>query len=193
MLYDMKRLRVVIFFLLGLFGELSAEEMFSSKFELVKPTGKIDSTSYFQCTLTNQSDTAVVIHAGEVGTGMPTVSFFRYEFEKEDGSKRIGSPSNGFLFFDSQNRKKPIMILHPKESVKMRIPLFIESFDIYNGVFSRKEENIRGVKKIRVRLEKFQYMNQVTVEFVEDKTLLSNWVEVDADAVVALLRKKLKK
>lgn len=189
----MKRLRVVIFFLLGLFGELSAEEMFSSKFELVKPTGKIDSTSYFQCTLTNQSDTAVVIHAGEVGTGMPTVSFFRYEFEKEDGSKRIGSPSNGFLFFDSQNRKKPIMILHPKESVKMRIPLFIESFDIYNGVFSRKEENIRGVKKIRVRLEKFQYMNQVTVEFVEDKTLLSNWVEVDADAVVALLRKKLKK
>lgn len=85
------------------------------------------------------------------------------------------------------------MILHPKESVKMRIPLFIESFDIYNGVFSRKEENIRGVKKIRVRLEKFQYMNQVAIEFVEDKTLLSNWVEVDADAVVALLRKRLKK
>ena len=188
----MKWILIVLAFA-GLGTKSLTQDRFSLKLELVKPTGKIDSTSYFQCTLTNQSDTAVVIHAGEVGTGMPTVSFFRYEFEKEDGSKRIGSPSNGFLFFDSQNRGKPIMILHPKESVKMRIPLFIESFDIYNGVFSRKEENIRGVKKIRVRLEKFQYMNQVAIEFVEDKTLLSNWVEVDADAVVALLRKRLKK
>ena len=55
------------------------------------------------------------------------------------------------------------------------------------------EEMIRSVKRVRVRLEKFEYMNQVTVEFVENKTLLSNWVEVDADAVIALLRKRLKK
>ena len=51
------------------------------------------------------------------------------------------------------------MILHPKESVKMRIPLFIESFDIYNGVFSRKEENIR----VRVTPEQKQRL----VEYAE--------------------------
>ena len=182
---------LIVLMLIGVAPEVVAQEIFLLKFELVKPTGKIDSTSYFQCTLTNQSDTTVVIHEGEVGTGMPTVSYFRYEFENEDGSKRIGLPSNGFLFFDSQNRRKPIRLLRPEECVKAWIPLFIESFDIYNGVFPYKEERIRGVKRIRVRLEKFQYMNQDAIEFVEDKTLLSNWVEIDADAVIALLRKTM--
>ena len=188
----MKWILIVLAFA-GLGTKSLTQDRLSLKLELVKPTGKIDSTSCFQCTLTNQSDTAVVIHAGEVGTGMPVSSFFRYEYEHTDGSKQTGGPSNGFVFFDEQHGRVPVSLLRPGESVKTKIPIFFTVFDFCSGVLPYNEEMIRSVKRVRVRLEKFEYMNQVTVEFVENKTLLSNWVEVDADAVIALLRKRLKK
>ena len=43
------------------------------------------------------------------------------------------------------------------------------------------------------RLVEFQYENLGKIESVNGEMLLSNWVEVDTEAVIALLRKELGK
>ena len=167
------------------------QERFSLELKLVKPTGKIDSTSYFQCTLMNLTDTAFLIFSGNFITPHgPQKCYFTQEVVYEDGNVEISAEFDGFRF-EEDGCEVWMKKLEAGQSVTTLIPMFCDARG--NGAFPYDEEYIKVVKRFRIRLEKFQYENLGKLESVKGETLLSNWVEVDTDAVIALLRKELKR
>lgn len=187
-------MKTILLFSILLIGSLSSsltQERFSLKLELVKPTGKIDSTSYFQCTLTNLTDTAFLLYSGNFLEPITTQKcYFRQEVVYEDGSVEISTEFDGFRF-EKDGSEVWVKKLGARESITTILPMFCDPRG--NGAFPYDEDYIKTVKSFRIRLEEFQYDNMEKLASVSGETLLSNWVEVDADAVIALLRKRLKK
>ena len=185
----MKWILIILAFA-GLGAKSLTQERFSLKLELVKPTGKIDSTSYFQCTLTNLTDTAFLLYSGNFLERLTQKCYFRQEVVYEDGSVEISTEFDGFRF-EKDGSEVWVKKLGARESITTILPMFCDSRG--NGAFPYDEDYIKTVKSFRIRLEESEYDNMEKLASVSGETLLSNWVEVDADAVVALLRKRLKK
>ena len=192
-------MKAILLFSVLLIGSLSSsltQDRFSLKLELVKPTGKIDSTSYFQCTLTNLTDTAFLLYSGNLLERLTQKCYFKQEIIYKDGRKEISNGFDGFTFMED-GCEVWVKRLDAKQSITTKLPIFRDSRGY--GAFPYNEDDIKTIKKFRIRLVEFQYENVGKYEnlgefeSVRGETLLSNWVEVDADAVVALLRKRLKK
>ena len=194
---SMKWILIVLAFA-GLGAKSLTQERFSLKLELVKPTGKVDSTSYFQCTLTNLTDTAFLLYSGNFLEPRTTQKcYFKKEIIYTDGRTEVSSgSSDGFIFMED-GCEVWVKRLGARESITQILPMFCDPRGY--GSLPYNEDYIKTIKKFRIRLVEFQYENVGKYEnfgefeSVRGETLLSNWVEVDADAVVALLRKRLKK
>lgn len=157
------------------------------KLELVNPTGKLDSASHFRCTLTNLTDTAFMIYSGRFLGSHRQVCYFRKEIIYKDGSKDIGSEIDGFIFMKDGSEVR-MKRLDGRQSIIQGLPMFCDPRGY--GAFPYNEEYIKTIKKFRIRLEKFEYVKLGKVELVRGETLVSNWVEVDTEAVSAILRKE---
>lgn len=174
--------------LVGGLSKSLTRERFSLKLELENPTGKLDSVSHFRCTLTNLTDTAFLIFSGNFLDGRTgQVCYFRQEIIYKDGSRETSREFDGFRFM-KDGSEVWMKRLDGRRSIIQGLPMFCDPRGY--GAFPRDEEYIKKVKKFRIRLEKFHYENLGKLESVRGETLVSNWVEVDSEAVSAILRKE---
>lgn len=160
---------------------LSAQNPFSVKFELVNPSGKIGSDSYFLFTLTNNTDSTYIFTPGieKFGGAFHTYLIKEIKFQTEISK---GSPSLSFDFGD-----KKILVLKPKESVSIILPKFIK--DDGSGVLPYNKALLAKVEKVRYTLEKLQYLNKDNpFAGLKRLDLVSNWVTIDTIEFARLIK-----
>ena len=192
----MKAILLLSILLIGGLSNSLTQKRFSFALELVKPTGKIDSTFYFQCTFTNLTDTAFLLYSGNIFERLTQRCYFEQEIIYKDGRRKVSRGFDGFRF-EEDGSEVWVKKLDGRESITQKLPVFKDPRGY--GAFPYNEDYIKTVKKFRIRLVEFQYENvgkfedMGKFESVRGETLLSNWVEVDTDAVIALLRKKLER
>ena len=157
---------------------LSAQETFSLKFELVKPTGKVDSTSYFLVTLTNRTDSIFMITDGYKAETICEHTFFMNEILMKDGQKSTGEKYQSFDF-----GKKKMMHIPPKGSVSRKLPIFRKFFD---GILPDNNTVLLQMNQVRIILGKFQYFN-MTEPSKEIKTieLYSNYLNINGSDFIS--------
>ena len=163
-----------------------AQETFSLKLELVKPTGKVDSTSYFQVTLTNKTDSTFVITNGCRVKGLDCKhTYLRNEILYKNGEKYLGEKYQSFEFV-----KDVILEIPPRGSVSRIIPLFREMFD---GILPPNISKLQQISKVRLVSEKFAYVNmgnvQAGLKIIE---LRSNWLNINGNDFVPRFKKVYK-
>lgn len=162
---------------------LSAQNPFSVKFELVNPSGKVSSNSYFLFTLTNNTDSTYIFTKGieQFGGAFHTYLVKEIKFQTEISK---GRPTCSFDFGD-----KKVLVLKPKESVSIILPKFIQ--DDGSGVLPYNKALLAKVEKVRYTLEKLQYMNKDN-PFAGLKTLnlISNWVVINTTEFARLIKTK---
>ncbi len=159
---------------------LFAQSPFSVKFELVNPSGKIKSDSYFLFTLTNNTDSTYIFTKGieQFGGAFHTYLVREIKFQTEIYK---GRPMCSFDFRDG------IIVLKPKESISIRISKFFE--DNGNGALPYNKALLATVEKVRYTLVKLQYLNKDN-PFAGLKTvdLVSNWVVIDTTEFARLIK-----
>lgn len=178
-------MRHVLFYILVFISSnsISAQEVFSVKFELIKPTGKIDSTSYFRLSLTNISDSTYILIKGSRDMNSTLNTYLRSEIEWIDGTTKQG---NRIPSFDFKN--KTLLLIKPRATISTTMPIFISNEE---GVLPRNESTLNKISRIRFILEKFKFINKDNPLKKEHTTnLTSNWVSLDPEALEKLLRWK---
>ena len=160
---------------------LFAQSPFSVKFELVNPSGKIKSDSYFLFTLTNNTDSTYIFTKGieQFGGAFHTYLVKETKFQAKISK---GRPTYSFDFGD-----KKIIVLKPRESISIILPKFIQNDG--SGVLPYSKSILATVEKVRYTLVKLQYLNKDN-PFAGLKTvdLVSNWVVIDTTEFARLIK-----
>lgn len=163
---------------------LSAQNPFSVKFELVNPSGKIGTDSYFLFTLTNNTDSSYIFTQGVNRFGYAEHTYLVREIKFQTEISK-GSPTWSFDFRDKKG-----IVLKPRQSLTIHLPKFIEGDG--SGVLPYNKKLLHKVEKIRFILN-LQYLNKDN-PFAGLKTvdLVSNWLDVKTTELNRL-KKKVKK
>lgn len=168
-----------------------AQEKFELTFDLVKPSGKLDSTSYFYCTLKNLTDTLYCVHSGEVG-GSASDGNFVVEVMRKDGTTYTLYPMQGFYWTGANQKVTHFYLLQPHTSVTQKHELFrnLTSADgRFYGVVESSEDIMKKIDKIRIRMVRFWADNLVVFKPYRKDEIISNWVKIDSDEFIAYFQK----
>ena len=155
--------------------------VFLFEFELIKPTGNLDERSYFQLSVTNETDSTYAVFRG-LALAID-FSWVEVEVEMKDGTRDtlmvLGFPP---VDFDGARASR---IIGPHEVCKVKSELFLDGM---YGVIPKKKEYIDKIKRVRLNIRKLRYVN-LTKEKSEGKIndFHSNWLEIDGDAFKRLL------
>ena len=174
----MKYVIIIVLILLGLESR-SSNLPFSVLFELINPTGSLDERSYFQLSVTNETDSTYAVFCG-LALAID-FSWVEVEVEMKDGAidtlKVLGFPT-----FDFDGASK---IVGPHEVCKVKSELFLDGM---YGVIPKKKEYIDKIKRVRLNIRKLRYVN-MTKKKSEGKIndFHSNWLEIDGEAFKKLL------
>ena len=165
------------------------------KYELIKPHGKIDHTSYFLITLENKNDTTMIIPTGRNPIlPLSNMPYYRFEYLLKDGTTKLDDR----LLCIGEYNGKSVKILNSKNSIQIKSFLFMNlerplPFDDY-GLF-KHYSFYQTVAKVRIRLERFTYIKKNYNDFGKKIPLLvTDWVDItgsDFNATMQLgLRRK---
>ena len=187
----MKRLLMILFVMT--WGVTSfAQKKFEFTFDLVKPTGNLDSASYFCCTLKNLTDTSYLFYGGE--TPIESKSNLAVEVMRKDGSTYTLFPIEGFRWgVPGTPRVTFIHLLESHDSTSYKIGLFRDGPELdgsYWGIIENNEEIMEQIAKVRIRMKDFRADNLVLLKPYSEDCLISNWVEIDSDEFIDCLRER---
>lgn len=160
---------------------LSAQNPFSVKSELVNPSGKINSDSYFLFTLTNNTDSTYIFTKGVEQFGGAFHTYLIREIKFQTGVDK-GTPTWSFDF-----RDKRVIVLKPRESISIILPKFIKGDG--SGVLPYNKVLLSKVEKVRYTLEKLQYTNKDNpLAGVKTVNLVSNWLDINTTEFARLIK-----
>lgn len=185
----MKHFIIVVLFCLTA-NLIFAQDNFTLSLELVRPTGKIDSSSYFVAKLQNHNDSLsyFVDIFSDAYYHTQKHSFLRIIHE-ELGSEQIGHEQPFFWFGD-----KNYIVIRPDSTWKVKLPLFMPLVGIGNGVLPQVEKALQNYQRVQIKLEKFTFVQLYDPKrniLPAKKTidLYSNWVDVPCEEIIEYLHR----
>ena len=184
---------VILLLLLGSFLNGFSQDNFTLTFELVKPSGKIDNEAYFLARLKNNNDSLSMLVGLKGFKFMPEASYFRVVYDK------IGEPeysSDEKPFFDFYDKR--YVLIGPASEYQVRCDLYLPFREHGNGILPLFVEALRKVKRVRIKLENFQF-TPIMVGVIDSnhlycpKTidLYSNWLNINGEDFVPELKRRV--
>lgn len=142
--------------LIGYITSCFAQENLTLSLQLVKPSGRIDRTSYFLARLNNHNDSLniFVVYGGDGYLSYLRCSYFKVIYDRTGKSEYI---TNRKPFFNYEGKYH--ISIDPSSEYQAKLPLF-EFIDSNggNGILPLSSKTLENMKRIRIKLENLEYM-----------------------------------
>lgn len=192
----MKRIFIFLVLIWGISPGF-AQEYLTLSLELVKPSGKIDRTSYFLARLKNHNDSLniFVVYGGDGYLNYLRCSYFKAIYDITGKSEYM---TNRKPFFNYEGKYH--ISINPSSEYQAKLPLFqfIDS-NGGNGILPLSSKTLENIKRIRIKLENFEYTpimkkTDGSKHFYPKQSidLYSNWLNINGREFLPELLKDIR-